>query len=111
MASGSEVQLILEAGEQLSDKGVSVRLVSFPCWELFEKQDVAYQQCVLPDHIKMRVAVEAGVTTGWERWVGAQGKVIGMNSFGASAPPEVLAERLGFTTKHVLTVACELLDL
>jgi transketolase len=111
MASGSEVQLIIEAGEQLAAKGVSVRLVSFPSWELFMKQDFTYQQSVLPDHIKMRIAVEAGVSIGWERWVGLMGRVIGMDRFGTSAPPEVLAEKFGFTTNHVMNIVYELLAL
>lgn len=111
MASGSEVQLIIEAGEQLAIEGVSVRLVSFPSWELFEKQDVTYQQSVLPDDITKRIAIEAGAAMGWERWVNTTGKVIGMNSFGASAPPEVLAERFGYTKENVLKVVNELLNL
>ncbi len=78
MASGSEVELIIEAGQQLARKGFGVRLVSFPSWEFFEGQNEAYQQTVLPDEIPLRLAVEAGVTSGWERWVGLRGKVIGI---------------------------------
>ena len=109
MASGSEVQLIIEAGEQLAAEGVTVRLVSFPSWELFREQDLAYRQSVLPDHIEKRIAVEAGVTIGWERWIGSKGKIIGIDRFGASAPSEVLAEKFGFSTAHVLAVVRDLL--
>lgn len=109
MASGSEVQLIVKAGEQLASEGVSIRLVSFPSWELFQEQDPAYIKSVLPDHIEKRLAVEAGATTGWERWTGFQGRIIGIDRFGASAPPEMLAEKFGFTKDHVLATARELL--
>ncbi|MBG0784088.1 MAG: transketolase [Anaerolineaceae bacterium] len=109
MASGSEVQLIIEAGERLALEGFSVRLVSFPSWEFFQEQDLTYRQSVLPDHIVKRIAVEAGVTTGWERWTGFQGRIIGIDRFGASAPPEVLAQKFGFTTDNVLAVARDLL--
>ncbi len=110
MASGSEVELIIEAGQQLARKGFGVRLVSFPSWEFFEGQNEAYQQTVLPDEIPLRLAVEAGVTSGWERWVGLRGKVIGINHFGSSAPSDVLAEKFGFNVKNVLQTAERLFD-
>lgn len=109
MASGSEVQLIVGVGEQLVAQGIAVRLVSFPSWELFQEQDKCYQQAVLPESIEKRIAIEAGVSTGWDRWIGKQGKVIGWDHFGASAPSDVLAEKFGFTVKHVLQVAKSLM--
>ena len=109
MASGSEVQLIVEAGLRMAAEGRSVRLVSFPSWELFEAQDSSYRDHVLPSEIRLRVAVEAGVTLGWERWVGEEGKIIGLNRFGASAPGKTAMQKLGFTVENVLDVAQELL--
>ena len=73
MASGSEVSLVLEAGKRLAAKGIAVRVVSFPCWELFAAQDQAYQEAVLPPEVELRLAVEAGVSLGWHRWVGSKG--------------------------------------
>ncbi len=105
MASGSEVQLIVEAGYKLAEEGVAVRLVSFPSWELFEKQDQAYRDSVLMPDVKNRLAVEAGVMQGWERYVGDHGKLIGMTGFGASAPYKILFEHFGFTTENVITTA------
>ena len=109
MASGSEVELILEAGQKLASQGYGVRLVSFPSWELFKAQEETYQQSVLPGGISLRLAVETGVTSGWERWVGPEGKVIGIDHFGASAPPKVLGEKFGFTVENVLETAVKLL--
>ncbi len=109
MASGSEVGLIVQAGQRLAEKGISVRLVSFPSWELFDEQDAAYQDAVLPPDITARLAVEAGVTMGWHRWVGSQGRVLGMDRYGASAPANTVFEKLGFTVDHVVKIATELL--
>jgi transketolase len=109
MASGSEVQLILEAGEILVSQGINVRLVSFPSWELFDMQDARYQAEVLPTEVKARVAVEAGVTQGWEKWVGTWGKVIGINRFGASAPVKVVFKEFGFTPEAVVNAATEVI--
>jgi transketolase len=103
MASGSEVSLITEAGYQLASAGIAVRLISFPCWELFSQQDTAYQDSVLPPSIKLRVAVEAGITQGWDRWVGSEGKIIGMSSFGASAPIKTLFQKFGFTVENIVS--------
>lgn len=105
MASGSEVSLALAAASQLAAKGLVVRVVSFPCWELFEKQDIAYQNSVLPPAAELRLAVEAGVTQGWEKWVGGNGQVIGINHFGASAPAKVLFEEFGFTVDNIVKTA------
>jgi len=108
MASGSEVSLIMEAGLRLAAEGISIRLVSFPSWELFSAQDVEYREKVLPASIKARLAVEAGVSQGWDRWVGDQGAIIAMDRFGASAPAKILFEKFGFTADAVIEIAMEL---
>jgi transketolase len=109
MATGAEVGLIVDAGIRLAAESVNVRLVSFPSWELFEVQDAAYQESVLPKDLPVRLAVEAGVSQGWEKWVGQKGQVISMERFGASAPAKVLFEKFGFTVDHVITTALTLL--
>jgi len=109
MASGSEVSLIYAAGAQLAEGGLNVRVVSFPSWDLFEKQDAAYRESVLPKGIKARLAVEAGAGLGWERYVGSDGAVISMERFGASAPAKVLFEKFGFTVENVVAKAHEVL--
>ncbi len=105
MASGSEVSLVLEAAQKLADEGRGVRVVSFPSWELFEKQDGAYRESVLPKNIQKRLAVEAGSGIGWERYAKS---VISMERFGASAPAKVLFEKFGFTVDNVIAKAKEL---
>lgn len=110
MATGSEVSLIVEAGQQLAAAGTPVRLVSFPSWELFEAQDQAYRDRVLPPGIKARLAVEAGVAQGWERWVGAGGEVIALDRYGASAPGDVVMDKLGFNVSNVVARAKALLE-
>ncbi len=110
MATGSEVQLIIEAGQKLAAAGHGVRLVSFPSWELFEAQSKSYRDKVLPPKIKRRLAVEAGVAQGWKRWVGDQGGIIALDRYGASAPGEVVMEKLGFSVKNVLKHARALLN-
>jgi transketolase len=109
MASGSEVSLIVEAGLRLAAEAVAVRLISFPSWELFEEQDQSYREIVLPSKIKRRLAVEAGVTMGWERWVGEKGEILGINRFGASAPAEIVFRELGFTIGNVVDRGLRLL--
>ena len=109
MASGSEVGLIVQAGQRLAEQGVAVRLVSFPSWELFVEQDPAYQAAVLPPQVTARLAVEAGVTLGWHRWVGSQGRVLGLDRYGASAPAATVFEKLGLTVDNVEKTALELL--
>ena len=106
IASGSEVSLIYEAAEQLSAEGIAARIVSFPSWELFEQQDEAYRESVLPKHLTARLAVEAGATLGWERYARA---VIGIDHYGASAPYKVIFERFGFTVQNVVARAKQLL--
>ncbi len=110
MASGSEVHLMLDAGNRLAREGVAVRVVSFPSWELFEAQDPGYQEQVLPTAWKRRVALEAGVAQGWERWVTEHGFVIGLARFGASAPYQEIYENLGLTPEAVVEAARRLLE-
>jgi transketolase len=110
MASGSEVQWIVAAGQQLAKDGKAVRLVSFPSWELFEAQPQTYRESVLPAKVKTRLAVEAGVSLGWARYVGDAGDTITIDQFGASAPGEKAMEEFGFTTENVLTKARQLLE-
>lgn len=110
MASGSEVGLIVKAGQRLAGQGVAVRLVSFPSWELFEEQEPAYRDLVLPPDIERRLAVEAGVTQGWHRWVGPRGRIFGLDRYGASGPVKVVFENLGFTVDHVAQLAAELVQ-
>ena len=105
MASGSELSLIVEAGKQLAASGTNVRIVSFPSWELFEAQDAAYKASVLPANVMKRVAVEAGVSQGWHRYVGLNGVVIGVDKFGASAPFKKIFEEYGLTAENVVVQA------
>lgn len=109
MASGSEVNLILQAATRLAAESVNVRVVSFPSWELFKAQPQSYQDQVLLPGVKARLAVEAGVTFGWEAWVGDHGKVIGIDTFGASAPGGIVMEKYGFSVGHVIDTALDLL--
>ncbi|MHA2026384.1 MAG: transketolase [Candidatus Thorarchaeota archaeon] len=111
MATGSEVSLIVEAGEKLFADGVSVRLISFPSWELFESQSQEYRDSVLPPDVRTRLAVEAGVTQGWHKWVGDSGDVHSVDKFGKSAPSKVVFEEYGFTVEIVLEKARELLGM
>lgn len=109
IATGSELQHIVAAGETLAEEGVKVRLVSMPSWELFEAQPESYRQEVFPPAVTKRLAIEAGVTLGWERYVGPEGRVIGIDHFGASAPANILMEEFGFTAENVLKQARQLL--
>lgn len=109
MATGSEVQLIMQAQAKLKEQGIAARVVSFPSWEFFEKQDAAYKEQVFPKHIKKRLAVEAGSVLGWHKYVTDEGDIIGMKSFGESAPAEELYKVFGFTVDNVLKKATELL--
>jgi transketolase len=110
MASGSEVSLITEAGARLASEGVNVRLVSFPSWELFEAQDPDYRALVFPPHVKNRLSVEAAVSQGWERWVGARGECISVERFGASAPYQVIFEHYGLTVDNVILRSRQLMQ-
>jgi transketolase len=109
MASGSEVSLIVEAGVKLAADGLKVRLISFPSWELFEQQDKAYRESVLPKNVRARLAVEAGVAQGWEHYTGDSGGILSIERFGASAPAKIIFEKLGFTIDNVIAKAKELL--
>jgi transketolase len=102
IATGSEVGLAMDAAAQLGDK---VRVVSMPCTDVFDRQDAAYRESVLPDACRRRVAVEAGVTGFWRKYVGLDGAVVGIDSFGASAPIEALMPHFGFTVEHVVEAA------
>jgi transketolase len=111
IGTGSEVSLCVEAFERLADEGVSARVVSMPSWELFEAQDEAYKESVLPHEVKARVAVEQASSFGWSRWVGDRGEVICMPGFGASAPYDVLKKHFGFTVENLVRAAREQLSL
>jgi transketolase len=110
IATGSEVEFAVQAHARLSEQGIGARVVSMPSWELFARQPEEYQHAVLPPTVKARVAIEAGIAMGWERWVGPHGTVIGLDRFGASAPYKVIYEQLGFTTERVVLRALETID-
>ena len=105
IASGSEVTLCLTARDKLVAEGVKTRVVSMPSWELFEEQDAAYRDSVLPPSVTARVTVEEGSPLGWQRYAGTSGVVLGMRTFGMSAPMKVVAEHFGFTTDNVVAAA------
>jgi transketolase len=107
IGTGSEVALCAEAYEALTQEGIGARVVSMPSWELFEQQDQAYRDNVLPPEITARVSVEEGSVIGWDRYVGMQGAKVGMHTFGSSAPIKDLMTKFGFTPEKVLTVAKE----
>jgi transketolase len=109
IGTGSEVYVVLDACEKLAAEGIVARVVSMPCWDLFERQPQAYKDEVLLPTVTARLAVEAASPFGWDRYVGAKGSVIALNRFGASAPWKVLAEKLGFTSADVVRRAKELL--
>jgi transketolase len=105
LATGSEVHLALAAREELQAGGISARVASMPCWELFDRQSQEYRDQVLPPSVKARVAVEQASTLGWDRYVGDDGAVVGMHTFGASAPLKQLLVKFGFTPDRVAQVA------
>jgi transketolase len=105
LATGSEVQLAVEAHEKLAAEGVKAQVVSMPCWKLFEWQDDAYKESVIPASVKARVGVEAGVDAGWWKYLGPNGEFVGMNSFGASAPGNLCFQKFGITTEAVMAAA------
>jgi len=108
IGSGSEVQLCLAARALLAKKGVAARVVSMPSWELFERASKNYRDKVLPPKVTARVAVEAGVSMGWERYVGNQGAVVGIDRFGASAPGGIIMKKYGMTASAVVAKAMAL---
>ncbi len=109
MASGTEVNHILEAGKKIADEGFGVRIVSFPSWELFKQTSKEYQESVLPKKITKRIAVELGVSMGWEKWVGSDGEIIAVDHFGASAPYQVILEKFGFNIENIVERSMDLL--
>lgn len=110
IGTGSEVHLAVQARATLEAEGIPTRVVSLPSWYLFGRQDASYRRAVLPPEVTARVAVEAGVTLGWERWTGSEGRTVGIDHFGASAPYEVLYEEFGVTAARVAEVARELVS-
>src|SRR5581483_4311308 len=109
IGTGSEVSLCMRAQEKLQGYGVKARVVSMPSWFLFEKQDEAYRESVLPKALKKRVTVEAGSSYGWHRWAGDEGIVIGIDHYGASAPGAEIMKHFGFTAEHVTSAALRLI--
>jgi transketolase len=109
IATGSEVSLAAQAHEKLVAGGIRSRVVSMPSWDIFEQQDQTYRDSVLPPEVKARIAIEQASTFGWERYVGAQGRVIGMQTFGASAPLKALQKEFGFEPERVVSTVRALL--
>ncbi len=109
LATGSEVALAVGARAELAGEGIAARVVSMPCWELFDRQPAAYRDAVLPPDVPARVGIEQASKLGWDRWVGAHGEVVGMDTFGASAPLRELLGKFGFTPDRVTEVAREVL--
>jgi transketolase len=109
IGTGSEVSLTLEAREKLQGEKVPTRVVSMPCWEIFEEQPNEYRENVLPSTVTSRLAVEAGVSQGWERYLGSRGDALCLDRFGGSAPGDVALRELGFTVDNVLKRARALL--
>ncbi len=109
MATGSELQHVVAAHEQLKSQGIKSRVVSMPSWDLFERQDAAYRESVLPAAVTARVSIEMAATLGWDRYIGPKGKAIGMHSFGASAPIKDLLKKFGFGPEQVVAAAKQLL--
>jgi transketolase len=110
IANGSEVDLIVEARLKLMSQGIQVRIVSMPSWELFELQPLEYRKSIFPDSIRIRLAVEAGISQGWHRYVGSEGDVIAIERFGASASAATLLQEYGFTVDNVCKRALALLS-
>ena len=108
LATGSEVSICVDAYEKLKQEGIRARVVSMPSWDIFEHQDKSYRDQVLPPAVTARVAVEQASTFGWMQYVGTQGRVIGMHTFGASAPLKDLQKKFGFTPEAVIQAAREL---
>ena len=108
IGTGSEVAIALDAKKQLADQGIDARVVSMPSWDLFDRQSAEYRASVLPPSVKKRIAIEAGVTLGWQKYVGEEGVTIGIDRFGASAPLKVLLEKFGFTAENVVKHAVQL---
>ena len=109
IGTGTELSLCVDAYEKLKAEGINARVVSLPCWQIFEEQDAAYRESVLPSNVTARVSVEMASTFGWERYIGLKGKAIGMRTFGASAPLKGLLKKFGFELDNVVAAAKSLL--
>ena len=109
IATGSEVSLAIEACETLNQQGIAARVVSLPCWELFDQQTEEYKNQVLPPQVTKRIAIEMGITLGWQKYTGTTGTIIGIDHFGASAPANILMEQFGFTKENIVQKALALL--
>jgi transketolase len=109
MASGSEVSLAFDAATQLRQDGIAVRVVSVPSWELFDAQSAEYKEAVLPKDVRARIAIEAGISMGWEKYTGLDGDIIALDHFGASAPAQILFKEFGFSVENVVARAKALL--
>jgi transketolase len=109
IGTGSELSLCVSAYEKLTAEGVRARVVSMPSTDIFDMQDEAYRKSVLPPEVKARVSVEAASVFGWEKYVGSQGAIVGMTTFGGSAPIKDLMKKFGFTTDHVIQAAKQVL--
>ena len=109
MATGSEIYLCIDACEKLNTEGIRARVVSIPSWDLFDHQDQRYRDQVLPPEVTARVAVEQAAVLGWAQYVGPKGRIIGMRSFGASAPLKDLQKKFGFSADAVAQAARDLL--
>jgi transketolase len=105
MGTGTELQLCVGAHERLKAEGIKSRVVSMPCWEIFERQPLEYRESVLPGNVRARVAVEAGTSIGWRRYVGLDGAIVARREFGASAPLKELLKHFGFTVDRVVEEA------
>jgi transketolase len=110
MATGSEVSVTLKAAEELGKEGIKARVVSFPSWELFEQQSESYKESILPASIKARVSIEAGVKQGWEKYIGNKGLSISVETFGHSAPGNIVLEKYGFNSPNITSIAKKLLE-
>jgi transketolase len=108
IATGTEVQWAVGAQPVLEEQGIKTRIVSMPCWELFEEQDKSYREKVLPSGVRKRLAIEAATPLGWQKWVGDEGDVIGVETYGASAPAEIIFEKYGFSVDNVVQRALAL---
>ena len=110
MATGSELQLVMQAGKALWSEGISSNIISFPSWELFKKQDKAYRNSVISPEIKFRIAVEAGTSIGWDQWIGDHGCFIGIEDrYGASAPYQQIYDEYGITVENIVKTALEMI--
>ena len=110
LATGSEVNLAIEAQKVLREQGIEVSVVSMPSWDRFEKQSKDYKDTILPPHVKKRLAIEMGASLGWHRYVGDDGDILSVDRFGASAPGERIIKEYGFTVENVVNRFKELLN-